>query len=195
MLRYPILLGNQLIYFFFGRTGAFVTWAPPDTGSFILNLREDLRPYENNPAGSIESEEMAFRTASENTNETTGIYGETIVLAEQPEYTTKVKLAFSNGLADSVKVSFLERLMNDHINRVRMFPSMLQNKQKIKLSRKDILALTGQLLHFRALLNLDSEIIDPPELYWSEPYLENIYNQMSRFLETKQRVFVLNKKT
>jgi len=197
MSTFPIPLGNQLIYFFFGRSGSFVTWAPPDTGSFLLNLREDLRPYEINPAGAVESEEMAFRKATDDGNEYTGIHLETIILAEQPdqlEYNMKIKLAFSNGLADSVKVSFLETLMNGFVNRVRMFPSMLQNKQKIKLSRKDVLALTGQLLHYRALLNLYSEIFDPPELYWSEPYLENLYNQMSRNLETRQRVFVLNKK-
>lgn len=184
--------GEPTDIFFFGGSGSFVTWGPPDTGSFLLNLREDLRPFEINPTRSVESEEMSFRVSMDG-NETTGIRGETIVIADQSDV-VKIKLAFSNGLSDSVKISLLETVIDNHINKVRQIPLMLQNKEKIKLSRKEVLALTGQLLHFRALLNLDSEIIDPPDYYWEEPYLENLYIQMSRFLETRQRVSVLNKK-
>jgi len=179
--------------FFFCGSGSFVTWAPPDTGSFLLNLREELRPFEVKAPGSYESEEMQFRMATEDSGEVTGIKGETVII-EPNKDTTKIKLAFSNGLADSVKVSFLETMMEAHIDKVRAFPSMLQHEAKIKISRHEVLSLTGQLLHFRALVNLDSEIIDPPDRYWSEPQLENLYNQMSRFLETRQRVSVLNKK-
>ena len=106
----------------------------------------------------------------------------------------KEKLAFSNGLADSVKLGVLERMMDDHIDKVRNIPSSLMSENKVELSRKETLSLTGELLHFRAQLNLNSDLIDTPDIYWSEPKLEDLYLKISRILETRRRTAILNKK-
>ena len=57
-----------------------------------------------------------------------------------------------------------------------------------------MLKLTGELLKFRADLNLHSELIDTPEIYWSRPELEELYIKVSKVLDIRQRVHVLNKK-
>ena len=123
-----------------------------------------------------------------------GITDEVIVLNEGSVASVKEKLAFSNGLADSVKLGILERMMDEHIEKVRNIPSSLISGGRIGLGRKEMLSLIGELLHFRAQLNLNSDLIDTPELYWSEPKLEDLYIKISRVLETRRRTATLNKK-
>lgn len=106
----------------------------------------------------------------------------------------KEKLAFSNGLADSVKLGVLERMMDEHIDKVKNIPTSLMSENKVALGRKETLSLTGELLHFRAQLNLNSDLIDTPDIYWSEPKLEELYLKISRMLETRRRTAILNKK-
>lgn len=123
----------------------------------------------------------------------TGIIDETIILNEET-VSIKEKLAFSNGLADSVKLGVLERMMDEHIDKVKDIPASLMSEKKVALSRKETLSLTGELLHFRAQLNLNSDLIDTPDIYWSEPKLEDLYLKISRVLETRRRTAILNKK-
>lgn len=118
---------------------------------------------------------------------------ETIVLNEET-VSIKEKLAFSNGLADSVKLGVLERMMDEHIDKVKGIPASLMSENKLSLGRKETLSLTGELLHFRAQLNLNSDLIDTPDIYWSEPKLEDLYLKISRVLETRRRTAILNKK-
>lgn len=130
---------------------------------------------------------------NENICFSTGIVDEVIVLNSE-KASIKEKLAFSNGLADSVKLGVLERMMDRHIDRVKDIPSALISGGKVGLRRKEMLFLTGELLHFRAQLNLNSDLIDTPEIYWSEPKIEELYIRISRVLETRRRTATLNKK-
>jgi uncharacterized Rmd1/YagE family protein len=57
-----------------------------------------------------------------------------------------------------------------------------------------VLRLTGRLLHFRAMLNLQSDLLDTPDMYWSEPTLEELYMRVGRMLDNRPRIAVLNKK-
>jgi required for meiotic nuclear division protein 1 len=118
---------------------------------------------------------------------------ETIVLNCET-VSIKDKLAFSNGLADSVKLGILEGMLDEHIDKVKAIPSALMRNSKIALGRGEMLSLTGELLHFRAQLNLNSDLLDTPDIYWSEPKLEDLYIRISRVLETRRRTAILNKK-
>lgn len=172
------------------KNGSFVTWAPPDPGSFLLTLREQLRPFEINPTTAVETEQMEVRLAGP--GEPVGVVsGETLVVGD----CVRTMVAFSNGLADSVKLAVLEGLMETYIEQVRDIPAMLESRGggRLPLTRAQVLSLTGQLLRVRALLNLHSSLLDPPELYWSEPELEPVYLRITRFLDIRQRVSVLNK--
>jgi required for meiotic nuclear division protein 1 len=104
------------------------------------------------------------------------------------------KLAISNGLADSVKIACLENYIDGHIERVKDIPPILESGRRLPTSRAQVLKLTGQLLHFRAMLNLNSDLLDTPDMYWSAPHLEDLYCKISRLFENKHRIAVLNKK-
>ncbi len=117
-----------------------------------------------------------------------------VIIIEDSENNSKEKLAFSNGLADSVKLGVLEVMLDEHIEKVKCIPQALMGRGEIPLSRREMLSLTGELLHFRAQLNLNSDLLDTPDIYWSEPKLEDLYIKISRTLETRRRIAILNKK-
>lgn len=52
----------------------------------------------------------------------------------------------------------------------------------------------GQLFIMRINVNLVSNILDTPEIFWSEPTLEPLYTAMRSYLEISQRVELLNQR-
>lgn len=155
----------------------------------FAKIKQILGDCEVGPFPETETEELDLVVSN---TEKASFQGETIVIPQECDVMTK--LAFSNGLSDSVKLAMLERLLQKHIAKVKHIPGMLQKDGRIDLSRRQVLSLIGELLQFRAVLNLHSELIDTPELYWSEPSLEHLYLRTSRILETRTRISVLNKK-
>lgn len=44
------------------------------------------------------------------------------------------------------------------------------------------------------MLNLNSDLLDTPDMYWTAPDLEELYGKISRVLDNRARIAVLNKK-
>lgn len=184
--------GSGEVFFF--QSGSFVFWPAQKESNTLKELMDESKPFQIGPVQSIEHEELDYREGDE-ADHASGIRGETMVIAPKDKsQDVMIKLAFSNGLADSVKLATLEAYLERHIERTSPIPEMLRSGGKLALSRAQVLQLIGELLHFRSVLNLQSELLDTPELYWSEPELETLYLRTSRVLETRTRIAVLNKK-
>lgn len=179
---------------FFFQSGSFVFWPAGKENGALKALMDETKPFQIGPVQAVEQEELEYREGDD-ADHATGIRGETMVIAprDRPQ-DVMIKLAFSNGLADSVKLATLEAYLERHIEKTSPIPEMLRSGGKLALSRAQVLQLIGELLHFRSVLNLQSELLDTPELYWSEPELESLYLRTSRVLETRTRIAVLNKK-
>jgi uncharacterized Rmd1/YagE family protein len=180
--------------------GCFVMWGPQrDISTVYSTFKEQLRDFETNRYKENETETMRCDLKVSDQFEAS-IRSEVIVLeynGTPEEYKNRVipaKVAFSNGLANSVKLAALEEALNHHIERVKPIPSDIAAGRSLPLGRSEVFRLIGELLKFRADLNLHSELIDTPEMYWSELELEEMYIQISKVLEIRQRVTVLNKK-
>lgn len=183
---------------FFFADGCYVLWGvPSEVAQLMLRFRESIKPFEINPLENCETETLFFRQTRADSF-FAGMDGETIILdvpaREDMNQVVKAKLAFSNGLADSAKLAVLENSLNEHIERVKPIPLALANGGRLFVGRADVLRLTGELLNFRAQLNLHSELTDTPEMYWSEPELEEIYHKVGRVLDIRQRAHVLNRR-
>lgn len=192
-------VGHDNVEIFMFSDGCFVLWgAPGEVSQLILQFKETVKPFEISALGDCESETLFYRLNRNASSFHAGMEGETIALdapeSEPFQTVVKAKLAFSNGLADSVKLAVLENSLNEHIEKVKPIPLTLSNGGRLSVSRADVLKLTGELLKFRAQLNLHSELTDTPEIYWSEPQLEEIYHRVGRVLEIKQRARVLNRR-
>lgn len=183
---------------FFFEDGCFAVWCPPhEVSGHLLRLKDMLRPYELEPLSESETETLSYKERMSD-HFYAGMEGETVILefsSQEPAVSvTQAKLAFTNGLVDSVKLAVLEKSLDHFTERVKPIPMTLAKGGKLPWGRAEVLCLTGELLKFRADLNLHSELTETPEIYWSEPRLEELYNRSARVLDIRQRAYVLNKR-
>ncbi|KAI5816048.1 hypothetical protein BZA77DRAFT_293697 [Pyronema omphalodes] len=111
---------------------------------------------------------------------------------------TLAKIAFSSGLARSTKLARLERLLDDYLETISTIPLLLSSGSRLPFTRGFILKKTGELLQFRAQLNLYSELTDSlPDLFWDSRHelgLEGYYEAVGRALDVGVRIRILNEK-
>ncbi len=73
-------------------------------------------------------------------------------------------------------------------------PKQLAESGALQLKRHEALKLTGRLFKLRRDVNLVSNVLDVPELFWSEASLKELYDAVREYMELKGRVQVLNDK-
>ena len=73
-------------------------------------------------------------------------------------------------------------------------PRQLAESGMLKLRRHEALKLTGRLFKLRRDVNLVSNVLDIPELFWSEASLKSLYVAVREYMEIKPRVQLLNEK-
>lgn len=182
--------------------GTVVTWGLSEDES--LRLLEQIKPAEMEPYKDIEEEELDFVYDSQLR---TGIMGETIIIGkdeskdesgsdshigvDSPIY---AKLAYSNGIARSTKLAVLEEQLDNYLDSTREIPRILARGNKLPWGRQKTLQKVGEILAFRGELNLHSELVETPDLYWAMPQLEEYYNRISKKLDVAVRITILNKK-
>ena len=103
-------------------------------------------------------------------------------------------LAFSYGISRSTRLAILEEAVQTHINMTRDTIDKLSQGKKIAVDPKEALKLSGRLLLLRGKLNLYSELVETPDIYWSESRLEKIHDKISNALDITKRVNILNRK-
>lgn len=105
-----------------------------------------------------------------------------------------VKLSISHALAQSVKISLFEELVDNTIEDTQDLPQEVALTGKINMNRKNIMMSIGELFILRINVNLHGSVLDSPELMWAEPHLEPIYQATRGYLEINQRVNLLNQR-
>lgn len=120
------------------------------------------------------------------------IYNDFITLREKGNYMTK--LAISHALAQSVKTSLFEELVDNTIEVCKDIPTQIALTGKIALTRQEINMQIGELFILRINIHLNGSVLDTPELFWVEPQLEPIYAAVRSYLEMDQRVGLLTER-
>lgn len=215
--------GGDLFIF---ETGTVVTWSlPPERG--IELATDTLLPAHENPHTALmDRDEMTERLEFEVDSSTphNSMRGDTVVLAAMGGEATglgpgasgsginntssstavdpatdvsRAKIAFSSGLARSTKVAVLETLLNSFLERTEEFPAQLKTG-RLRVEKKALLRLTGELQHLRSQLNFFSELTDSlPDKFWdqrAELRLDGIYDQVGKALDVGSRIRVLNQR-
>lgn len=164
--------------------GSAVFWNIPREK--IAVLLEELNSFGERILEEIETDEFTFS------------YGDSAKIAEDeitlPNREVLTKLAFSHGLAQSVKLGNFETQTLKTFNNTRYIPRDLAQKGKISLSRKEIRHKMGELFVERSSINLHVDVLDVPEIFWEYPELEPYYRMIANYLDVQTRVEVLNKR-
>jgi uncharacterized Rmd1/YagE family protein len=120
------------------------------------------------------------------------IYNDFISLMDKKNYMTK--LAISHALAQSVKTSLFEDLVDNTIESTKEIPSQIATTGKVNLTRREINMQIGELFILRINIHLQGSVLDAPELMWAEPQLDPIYQAVRSYLEMDQRVALLTER-
>lgn len=105
-------------------------------------------------------------------------------------------LSLSHALAQSTLLAHYESTAQIVLNspQTTAIPRQMAFSGKLKLRRAEALRLTGRLFKLRRDVNLVSNVLDTPELFWSEASLKGLYDACREYFEIDQRVQVLNEK-
>lgn len=144
-----------------------------------------------------ESEEMDYIVIQDGNNkgDTSRLQGELFVIsAQSPGRQILDMAAFAIGFSRSTRLSILEAELEKHIALAKGTSMKLASGSRITALESDVLKLTGRLFLLRGKLNLYSELIETPDMYWSEPALEQIYEAVSNTLDINPRIAILNRK-
>ncbi|QDS74797.1 hypothetical protein FKW77_002147 [Venturia effusa] len=120
------------------------------------------------------------------------IYNDFISLRDKKNYMTK--LAISHALAQSVKTSLYEDLVDGTIETTKEIPAQIATTGKVNLTRQQINMQIGELFILRINIHLQGSVLDAPELMWAEPQLDPIYQAVRSYLEMDQRVGLLTER-
>lgn len=141
------------------------------------------------PEQDIETEDFHFEYNKD--VPTPRIYNDMITLKSGDHL---IKLTISHAIAQSTKLSMFEDRMSDILNSVSRLPKTLALTGHLQnYTSQKLLMKTGRLLQIRSDVNLNSDVLDTPEYFWSlEPGLHPLYVAIREYLEIDQRVGVIN---
>ena len=107
-----------------------------------------------------------------------------------------LKLSIAHALAQSTLLAHYEANVAHVLTSplTLSIPTQLAQSGVLQLRRHEALKLTGRLFKLRRDVNLVSNVLDIPELFWSEASLKALYDAVREYMEIKGRVQVLNEK-
>jgi|SRR5579871_104387 len=173
--------GGDIFYFSYGTV---VMWGLTEEQEAAIIA--DVKAFEDGPNETIESEESQYSVGI-----AAKILKDHITL---PANDVLTKLAFSHGLAQSVKLSVFEKLIDRRIEASRNAPISLARHGRIPMSRQQLARMMGQIIVDRNSINLHSDILDTPEFFWEYSDLEPLYRLIAQDLDITARVNVLNRR-
>ncbi|KAF9974882.1 hypothetical protein BGZ73_001622 [Actinomortierella ambigua] len=177
-------MGGEIFFFDYG---VVVFW------NFTVEQEEwilgDLAQFETKrlPADDVQTEEFHFEYVGYST--TPRIYNDMITLRGGNHM---IKLTISHAISQSVKLALYECQMDDTIDDTKIIPIQLAETGKLNYSRPQITKISGHLFQLRMNVDLVSNVLDTPEIFWSEPELQPLYNAIRGYLEIGQRAKVLS---
>ncbi|KAJ7770502.1 hypothetical protein B0H16DRAFT_1515674 [Mycena metata] len=165
--------------------GTVVIWGmtEPQERRFLSSIKrfeiEKLAPDE------VEMEDLNFYYANYSR-----IYNDVITLRKGSSYMTKLSL--SHAISQSVKISLFEELISSTIEETRDIPEIIATTGKVGMPHKEIMQKIGQLFLLRTNINTVGSVLDSPEVFWSFPDLQPLYDAARSYLEIPQRINLLN---
>jgi len=104
----------------------------------------------------------------------------------------ELKLSFSYGFSQSVKLQYFEMIIDILIEKYTPFISSLSQRGQMLISRNQIRKVIGEILGAKSEMNLISNFLYHPKYFWQHPTLEEHYILMERYLHLPRRVNALN---
>ena len=104
------------------------------------------------------------------------------------------KLAYSYSIAQSVRLDVFEDDISNAISATSDIPIHLAKKGTVGMSNRAVTIKMGELFLQRSNVNLHSDILDTPELFWEFDEYEQMYILGREYLDIDKRIEILNQR-
>merc|ERR1712176_1050779 len=98
------------------------------------------------------------------------------------------------ALAQSVRLGSLELRIDRSIAQTRPIPEALARTGHIHIKPEQVTKMTGEMILLRNQVNLETDILDSPELFWEYSNYEPLYNRCRLHLDVDGRVSIMNQR-
>lgn len=186
--------------FFLFRFGCVVLWdfSIKEKEILFINLKDYLNEAYSEDTNESDSMFYILNTSNE--------YGENKNKEAVAEHSFKIKndiiyistkdifekLSYAYAFAQSVKLSYFERVVDDTIEKTKDIPENLARTGKIHLKKNDISKKIGELFVNRFYINMNTDILDTPEIFWDHDDFTDTYEYFRKYLDISKRVEILN---
>jgi uncharacterized Rmd1/YagE family protein len=178
---------GQVFYFEYGVT---VIWGLSELAEKMVLA--GVKPFENSPLEEDDVEEEIFQFCQSPDRVSPCLFNDIIMLRKASS--KMLKLSISHALAQSAKLTYFEEVVETTILNTKDIPFNLAATGRIKLPRLAITKQIGELLITRINVNLVSNVLDTPEIFWTQQAWAPLYRTVRGYLEISQRVEVLNQR-
>lgn len=104
----------------------------------------------------------------------------------------ELKLSFSYGLSQSVKLQYFETTLDALVDKYTPFIHNLSHKGTLEIPRNQIRQIIGEIIGTKSEMNLISNFLHHPKYFWQHPTLEEYYSMLERYLHIQRRVNAIN---
>ena len=184
IVRYKSSVGNKLRPCFLFRFGCVAGWDLSDVDK--VNLTKLLTPYVSEMNSVVEEDDMDYCY-----HDKPQIKQDVIHLTSDDTFEL---LAYSYALAQSCKCAVFETQVDQDIENTRGIPLALAKTGQISSDRRLVSRRIGELFISRFIINLHSDILDTPDIFWDFGTFAQHYNNCRNYLEVPKRVEILNQR-
>lgn len=180
---------------FLFREGSVVFWGVPyeEQKRFVYRLS----PLKVNPLSQdLIQEEKEYLNYTYTSSDKSRLARDVVKLANKQELRSRLldQFAFSHAMAMSCKLGVWECMLDTYIESVDWITENMKNGQKLRLTRDQVFRKTGEIYELKHVINLSSDLLDLPDVYWDRHDQEMMYASLISFLNIKRRTTVMNEK-
>jgi uncharacterized Rmd1/YagE family protein len=104
-------------------------------------------------------------------------------------------LSVAYALGQNTILSHYESEVANTIEETKRIPIEMRDKGEITLSKKEISRHIGAIFMRRSAVNLNSDILDTPDIFWDQKSeMEIYYSTIRKFLEIDKRLGILDRR-
>lgn len=177
---------SQLIFVF--KNGTLVTWGlKRHQAQVLIDL---IKQFADKQVHYNVHDEFSFKIGNKIGIEPHDYFDVDIITLDDDN--EEIKLSFSYGLSQSVKLQYFETVIDALIEKYTPFIHTLSHNGDMPLSRKQIRQVIGEILGAKSEMNLISNFLYHPKFFWQHPTLEVHYVMLERYLHIPKRINAIN---
>ncbi|XP_047999349.1 required for meiotic nuclear division protein 1 homolog [Leguminivora glycinivorella] len=181
---------REIIFF---KEGAVVFWNCTELEA--SNVLDFVRRYEleSYPRDVVEREREIMTYVYQPNAKKCNLQESYFVMAPNRDNSLE-KYTFSHAMAQSARLGAWEARLEALAASARAHSITMEKDGTTHLDKKEVVRKLGELFSLRHRINVESDLLDTPDVYWEEERLERLYSNTVAYFTIPRRTRVLNER-